>query len=75
MKKSAASIIRTKKRARKRWLAGLSRQLTTSNAGVAFLSAQITDLEQRCAALVSRINKISGRQNAREASARHMSFQ
>ena len=56
MKKSAASIIPAKKRARKRWLAGLSPYLTVSNVGVAFLSAQITDLEQRCAAMLSRIN-------------------
>jgi len=49
-------LILTRKRARKTWLAGLSPHLTASNAGVAFLSAQITDLEQRCAAMHSRIN-------------------
>lgn len=57
MKTSATSIIPAKKRARKRWLAGLSRHLTPSNAGIAFLSAQITNLEQRCAALRRRINR------------------
>jgi hypothetical protein len=30
--------------------------LTASNVGIAFLSAQITDLEQRCAAMRRRIN-------------------
>src|SRR5438876_7136899 len=49
-------LILTRKRARKTWLAGLSPHLTASNAGVAFLSGQITDLEQRCAAMHSRIN-------------------
>jgi hypothetical protein len=57
MKKCAASIIPAKKRARKRWFAGLSRQLTASNLGVTFLSAQIADLEQRCAAMRRRIGR------------------
>jgi hypothetical protein len=51
-------LIPAGKRARKTsWPAVLARHLTTSNAGVAFLSAQITDLEQRCAALRRRINR------------------
>jgi hypothetical protein len=56
MKKCTASIISAKTRAHKRWLAGLSRQLTASNVGVTFLSAQIADLEQRCAAMRRRIS-------------------
>jgi len=56
MKKCTESIIAEKKRDRKRWLAGWSRQLTASNVGVTFLSAQIADLEQRCAAMRRRIS-------------------
>ena len=52
-----SDLIPTNKRARKTWLAGLSQHLTASNVGFAFLSAQITDLEQRCAAMRSRINR------------------
>jgi len=55
------------KRARKTWLAGLSQHLTASNVGFAFLSAQITDLERRCAAMRSRINKRPERTPARQA--------
>ena len=51
-------LIPTRKRVCKTsWLAGLSAHLTASNAGVAFLSTQITNLEQRCAALRRRINR------------------
>jgi hypothetical protein len=50
-------LIPIRKQARKTWLAGLSRPLTASNVGVAFLSAQITDLEERCAAMRRRINR------------------
>src|SRR5947199_9776271 len=67
-------LILTRKRARKTWLAGLSPHLTASNAGVACLSAQITDLEQRCAAVHSGINHKGPERNAREASAPRMSF-
>jgi len=69
-----SQLIPAGKRARKTWLAGLSPYLTASNAGAAFLSAQITDLEQRCAAMRSRINhKRSRKKNAREVSATRMS--
>ena len=51
-----SDLIPTKKRARKTSLAGLFPNLTASNVGVAFLSAQITDLEQRCAAMRRRIS-------------------
>jgi len=51
-----SDLIPTKKRARKTSLAGLFSNLTVSNVGIAFLSAQITDLEQRCAAMRRRIN-------------------
>jgi hypothetical protein len=46
-----------KTRVRKTLLAGLSRPLTASNVGIAFLTAQITDLEERCAAMRLRINR------------------
>ena len=51
-----SKLILTTKLARKTSLAGLFKNLTTSNVGIAFLSAQITDLEQRCAAMRRRIN-------------------
>ena len=54
MKKCAGSIHRG--RVRKTSFASLFSNLTASNVGIAFLSAQITDLEQRCAAMRSRIN-------------------
>ena len=60
-----SDLIPTNKRARKTWLAGLSQHLTASNVGFAFLSAQITDLEQRCAAMRSRITKRPGRTASR----------
>jgi hypothetical protein len=52
-----SDLIPTKKRTRKTSLAGLFSNLTASNVGIAFLSAQITDLEQRCAAMRRRINR------------------
>jgi hypothetical protein len=51
-----SNLIPKTKLARKTSLAGLFSNLTASNVGIAFLSAQITDLEQRCAAMRSRIN-------------------
>ena len=51
-----SDLIPTKKRAGKTSLASLFSNLAASNVGVAFLSAQITDLEERCAAMRSRIN-------------------
>ena len=53
-----SDLIPTNKRARKTLLASLYSNLTASNVGFAFLSAQITDLEQRCAAMRSRINNM-----------------
>jgi hypothetical protein len=41
--------------------------LTASNVGIAFLSAQITDLERRCAAMRSRINNKRPGRTARRA--------
>jgi len=52
-----SDLIPTKKRARKASFAGLFSNLTASNVGIAFLSAQITDLEERCAAMRLRINR------------------
>jgi len=52
-----SDLIPTKKRARKTSFASLFSNLTASNVGVAFLSAQITDLEERCAAMRLRINR------------------
>ena len=66
-------LISPRKRARKTWLAGLFPHLRASNVGVAFLSAQITDLEQRCAAMLDRINHKAARKNACEATAPRMS--
>ncbi len=40
-------LIPTRKQARKTSLASLFPNLTASNVGIAFLSAQITDLEQQ----------------------------
>ena len=51
-----SDLIPTKKRARKTSFASLFSNLTASNVGVAFLSAQITDLEERCAAMRNGIN-------------------
>ena len=48
-----SNLIPTTKLARKTSLAGLFSNLTASKVGIAFLSAQITDLEQRCAARMS----------------------
>ena len=56
-----SDLIPKKTRVRKTSLAGLFTNLTASNVGIAFLSAQITDLEERCAAMRSRIN-ISGQE-------------
>ena len=58
-------LIPTNKRARKTLLASLYSNLTASNVGFAFLSAQITDLEQRCAAMRNRITKRPGRTASR----------
>ena len=60
-------LIPTKKRARKTSLAGLFPDLAASNVGVAFLSAQITDLEERCAAMRLRINNKRPGRTARGA--------
>ena len=54
MKKCAGSIHRG--RSRKTSFAGLFSNLTAPNVGIAFLSAQITDLEERCAPMRRRIN-------------------
>ena len=51
-----SDLIPKKTRVRKTSLAGLFSNLTASNVGIAFLSAQITDLEERCAAMRRRIN-------------------
>src|SRR2546430_13556094 len=61
-----SDLIPTKKRARKTSFASLFSNLTASNVGVAFLSAQITDLEERCAAMRLRINR-GGRGRAQPA--------
>ena len=51
-----SNLIPKKTRVRTTSLASLFSNLAASNVGVAFLSAQITDLEERCAAMRSRIN-------------------
>jgi len=56
MKKCTASIIRPKKQARKKVARRLVPKIKASNVGVAFLSAQITDLEERCEAMRNGIN-------------------
>jgi len=56
MKKCTASIIRAKTQACKKVARRLVPKIKASNVGVAFLSAQINDLEQRCAAMRSRFN-------------------
>jgi len=61
-----SDLIPTKKRAGKTSLARLFSNLAASNVGVAFLSAQITDLEERCAAMRLRINR-GGRGRAQPA--------
>ncbi len=61
-----SDLIPTKKRAGKTSLASLFSNLAASNVGVAFLSAQITDLEERCAAMRLRINR-GGRGRAQPA--------
>src|SRR5437762_4125508 len=56
MKKSAASIIRAKTQAGKKVARRLAPKIKASHVGVAFLTAQITDLEERCAAMRNGIN-------------------
>ena len=56
MKKCTASIIRAKTQACKKVARRLVPKIKASNVGVAFLSAQITDLEERCAAMSNGIN-------------------
>jgi hypothetical protein len=65
MKKCAGSIHRG--RSRKTSFAGLFSNLTAPNVGIAFLSAQITDLEERCAAMRRRINNKRLERTARSA--------
>jgi len=65
MKKCAGSIHRG--RVRKTSFASLFSNLTASNVGIAFLSAQITDLEERCAAMRRRINNKRLERTARSA--------
>jgi len=61
-----SNLIPKKTRVRTTSLAGLFSNLAASNVGVAFLSAQITDLEERCAAMRRRINnERSGRTASR----------
>ena len=56
MKKSAALIIRAKPQAGKKVARRLAPKIKASHVGVAFLSAQITDLEERCAAMRNGTN-------------------
>jgi len=74
MKKCTASIIRPKTQARKKVARRLPPKIKASNVGVAFLSAQITDLEERCEAMRNGTNNKAARKN-REASAIHVSVQ
>jgi len=61
-----SNLIPKKTRVRATSLASLFSNLAASNVGVAFLSAQITDLEERCAAMRRRINnERSGRTASR----------
>jgi hypothetical protein len=70
MKKCTASIIRAKTQACKNVARRLVPKIKASNVGFAFLSAQINDLEQRCAAMRSRINnKRPGKTTAQRAQA------
>ncbi len=70
-----SDLIPTKKRAGKTSLASLFSNLAASNVGVAFLSAQITDLEERCAAMRSRINNKRPGKTARRAQSPRVSVQ
>jgi hypothetical protein len=74
MKKCTASIIRPKTQARKKVARRLPPKIKASNVGVAFLSAQITDLEERCEAMRNGINNKRPGRN-REASADRVSVQ
>ncbi len=67
MKKCTASIIRAKTQACKKVARRLVPKIKASNVGVAFLSAQINDLEQRCAAMRRRINNERPGRTARRA--------
>jgi hypothetical protein len=69
MKKCTASIIRPKTQARKKVARRLPPKIKASNVGVAFLSAQITDLEERCAAMRNGINNKRPEGTARRAQA------
>jgi hypothetical protein len=50
-------LIPTNKDALKTWLIDLSGNIAVSGAGIAFLGAQITDLENKCSAERSRIGQ------------------
>ncbi len=67
MKKCTASIIRAKTQACKKLARRLVPKIKASNVGVAFLSAQINDLEQRCAAMRLRFNNKRPEKTARGA--------
>jgi ribosomal protein S15P/S13E len=69
MKKCTASIIRPKTQARKKVARRLPAKIKASNVGVAFLSAQITDLEERCEAMRNDINNKRPEGTARRAQA------
>jgi hypothetical protein len=49
--------IKTIGNTRKKWLAELFANIATSRVGVGLLAAQITDLENRCAEMHSRIDR------------------
>jgi len=58
-----SNLIPKKTRVRTTSLASLFSNLAASNVGVAFLSAQITDLEERCAAIIGKLQACSDEQS------------
>jgi hypothetical protein len=71
VKKYAASIIRPKTKNRKKVARRLPPKIMASNVGFAFLNAQITDLEERCAATRNgtnnkRLGRTAGERRPRE---------
>jgi hypothetical protein len=61
------NLIPTNQDALKTWLVDLSGNIAISGAGVAFLDAQITDLEKECAAQRVRFDKEGAIERTRRA--------
>ena len=66
-KKGPSNLIPTTTDALHTWLIDLSGNIALSGAGIAFLDAQITDLENKCSAERSRIGQERAGKKVRNA--------